>query len=218
MTLNNSKSISSVTEVSILGYRVGYGVMKTDPERLKPLHELPPPTSKKALQRAMGLFAYYAKWIPCFSDKIPSLKAVTTFPLDERCLNGFQLLKRCIGNGALQPVDKTQPFVVECDAFEVAISATLNQGGRPVAFMSRSLSGSELYYPAVEEVTAIIEAGKKMEPFSGGASFHVDHRPEICRIYVWQSQENESQTIRFNAGAWSDSMLALGVSTILLWN
>jgi len=150
---------------------MGYGVMKTDPERLKPLHELPPPTSKKALQRAMGLFAYYAKWIPCFSDKIPSLKAVTTFPLDERCLNGFQLLKRCIGNGALQPVDETQPFVVECHASEVAISATLSQGGRPVAFMSRSLSGSELHYPAVEEATVIIEAVRKWNHFLAGHRF-----------------------------------------------
>ena len=54
------------------------------------------------------------------------------------------------------------PFVVECDALDVAISATLNQGGRPVAFMSRSFQGSELHYPSVEEeATAIIEAVRK---------------------------------------------------------
>ena len=51
-------------EISILGYRVGYGTMKPDPERLKPLRELPPPATRKTLQRAMGLFAYYLKWIP----------------------------------------------------------------------------------------------------------------------------------------------------------
>ena len=44
----------------------------------------------------------------------------------------------------------------------MAVSATLNQDGRPVAFMSRSFSGSELAYLAVEkEATAIIEAVKR---------------------------------------------------------
>ena len=58
----------------------------------------------------------------------------------------------------LSAVDESVPFVVECDASDVAVSATLNQNGRPVAFMSRSLNKS----PAVEkEATAIIEAVRK---------------------------------------------------------
>ena len=62
--LNESTTISSVSEISVLGYRVGYGTMKPDPERLKPLRELPPPATMKALQLAMSLFAHYGKWIP----------------------------------------------------------------------------------------------------------------------------------------------------------
>ena len=44
----------------------------------------------------------------------------------------------------------------------LAVSATLNQGGRPVAFMSRTLQGSERHYPTFEkEATAVIEAVRK---------------------------------------------------------
>ena len=65
---------------------------------------------------------------------------------------------------AFRPIDEGIPFVVECDASETTLSATLNQGGRPVAFMSRILHASEMHYPPVEkEATAIIEAVQKWE-------------------------------------------------------
>ena len=51
---------------------------------------------------------------------------------------------------------------MECDTLEVAVSATLNQDGRPVAFMSHTLQGSEVGHPAVEkEALSIIEAVRK---------------------------------------------------------
>ena len=46
MSLNNDKTISYVTELAILGYCVGHGTIKPDPERLKVLLELPPPTHR----------------------------------------------------------------------------------------------------------------------------------------------------------------------------
>ena len=80
MTLNDSKTISSVSSINILGYCVGNGLIKPDQERLRPLWSLPPPCNFKSLKRVLGLFAYYAKWIPEFSDKIQRLKRVTSFP------------------------------------------------------------------------------------------------------------------------------------------
>ena len=149
-------------------------MIRTDPERLKPLLELPVPSSKRVLQSALGLFACYARWIPCFSDKIAKLKEVTTFPLNERCLGDFNLLKQCIRDASLHAFDENLPFVVECDASEVAISPTLNQSGLPIAFMSRSLSKNELHYPAVEkEATATIEEVRKWHHFIAGRHFTI---------------------------------------------
>ena len=157
-TLNNSKTINSVSSINILGYLVGNGIIKPDPERLHPLEQLPPPTNPKSLKHVLGL-AYYMKWIKEFSEKIKRLKEAKSFPLNDSQINDFQNLKKEIARAALRSIDENMPFVVECDASDVAILATLNQGGRPVAFMSRTLHGSELHYPAVEkEPTAIIEA------------------------------------------------------------
>ena len=164
MSLNDSKTVYGVTELNVLGYCVGNNQIKPDPERLRPLKEFPPPSSAKSLQRALGLFAYYSKWVPNFSDRIGRLKNAKTFPLNEEELADFESLKDAIGAATLQAIDETIPFTVECDASDIAVSATLNQNGRPVAFMSRSLQGSELAYPPVEkEATAIIEAVRKWE-------------------------------------------------------
>ena len=161
-TLNDSKTISSVPYINILGYCVGNSTIKPDPERLIPLQNLPPPNNQKALKRVLGLFAYYAKWIFQFSDKIQTLKQTTKFPLDDTVLNDSNALKKEIEKAVLLPIDENLPFVVECDAFDVAISATLNQSGRPVAFMSRTFQCSEVHYPAVEkEATAIVKAVRK---------------------------------------------------------
>ena len=164
MTLNESKTVYGVTELNMLGYCVGNNTIKPDPERLRPLLEMPAPMSHKSLQRILGMFAYYAKWIPRFSDRISELKSARSFPLKSSELLEFEGLKNSISKAALQTIDESLPFTVECDASDVAVSATLNQNGRPVAFMSRSLSGPELSYPAIEkEATAIIESVRKWE-------------------------------------------------------
>lgn len=164
LTLNESKTVHSVPSINVLGYCVGNGVIKPDQDRLKPLQDFPPPTNANALRRALGMFAYYAKWIPNFSDKIQPLTNTKTFPLASEALNAFNHLKEHLLTATLRSIDEDLPFVVECDASDVAVSAVLNQGGRPVAFMSRTLQGGEVHYPAVEkEATAIIEAVRKWE-------------------------------------------------------
>ena len=74
-------------------------------------------------------------------------------------MRAFEQLKKGLENAAFHTTDESLSFTVECDASDVAVSVTLHQRGRPVAFTSRTVSGPELHYPPVEkEATAIIEA------------------------------------------------------------
>ena len=113
----------------------------------------------------LGLFAYNAKWVTNYSDKIVRLKSVTSFPMSLEAVKHFKSLKQDIANASLQAIDENASFVVECDASYAAVSATLNQAERAAAFMSRTLRGSERRYPAVEEATAIVEAIRKWEHY-----------------------------------------------------
>ena len=63
------------------------------------------------------------------SDHIQPLVNANAFSLSKPALDAFKLLKKELEGAALQSIDESRPFVVECDASEVAISATLNQGG-----------------------------------------------------------------------------------------
>ena len=126
-----------------LGYVVGNGAVKPDPERMRALTEFPPPTGYKALRWVLGMFAYYAKWIDHFADKVRPLAETKTFPLSGDALNSFTLLKSELANVALHSIDELAPFVVDCDASDVAVSATLKQRGSPVAFMSRTLQAAK---------------------------------------------------------------------------
>ena len=97
------------------------------------------PNNKSALRRVLGMFACYARWIDSFATKVRPLADAKSFPLSQRAIKVFISLKSELRNSALQVIDELLPFVVECDASDVAVSATLNQGGRPNAFMSHTL-------------------------------------------------------------------------------
>ena len=85
-----------------------------------------------------------------------------SFPLSEAELRDIANITQDIERASLHAIDDTTPFVVECDASAVAVFATLNQGDRSVAYMSRTLQGSEPNYSAVEkEVLSIIEVVRK---------------------------------------------------------
>ena len=67
--------------------------------------------------------------------------------------DAFQRIKLEIEKSVVKTVDENS------DASSYVIAATLSQGGRPVAFFSRTLSASEQRHSAVEkEAAAIVES------------------------------------------------------------
>ena len=172
LILNDDKTVFSATSITLLGYTVSYQSIRPDQERLRPLLEMPPPSNLKAQKRIIGMFAYYSKFIENFSDKIFLLNRNNVFPVSKDVLEAFRALKLDLRDAALKSIDFNQEFVVETDASDYCIAATLNQEGRPVAFFSRTLSGSEIKHHAVEkEAAAIVESIREWRHFLIGRQF-----------------------------------------------
>lgn len=219
-TLNESKSVYAVTELDLLGYRVSHNTIKPDPERLQPLIDLPVPSTKRELKRCLGMFAYYARWIKDFSANIAPLSKVESFPLSSNAVSCFENLRKSLFSASLRCINDDEAFTVETDASDLAIGATLNQNGRPVAFMSRSLTKSERRYSAVEkEATGIIEAVRKWahflhaRPFTlitdqQAIAFMLDQRKRSkiknAKIQQWRVELGTFEyTIRYRPGAYN---------------
>lgn len=62
ITYNDSKSVFSTKRLPILGYVIENGeirLVRPDPDRLKPLREMPIPHDSRSLKRCLGMFSYY---------------------------------------------------------------------------------------------------------------------------------------------------------------
>ena len=199
LTFNEDKTIMSTTKISLLGFEVSKGQIKPDPDRLKPLKELKPPHDKKSQERLVGMFAYYSQWISKFSHKAYPLIHNEVFPLSEPVLECFEMLKKELERAVLVTFDPSQPMslVVETDASDLALAATLNQNGRPLAFFTRTLKESEKHQPPVErEACAVIEALRKWKHFLIGTHFTLvtDNEP-IAFMYGSHSKKIKNDKI-----------------------
>lgn len=172
LTLNEDKTVSSVRELKILGYLVSHNSIKPDPERLKPLLEMPVPNDPASLQRILGFFAYYARWVEKFSQRVGPLARNVQFPLSPDCVAAFNDIKQAIAGSCVICPNKHDPLVLESDASDFALAASLSQNGKPVAFFSRSLKLHERKHASVEkEACAIVEACRKWSHYLSGRRF-----------------------------------------------
>ena len=187
LTLNEDKSVFSKTSIDFLGYNISQGLLRPDAERLRPLRELPVPQNKTSLRRVLGLFSYYSQWIPKFSDKIRPLITANSFSLDPESIKTFENFKEEIEKALLRSVDEKIPLVVETDASDTAIAATLNLFTHTYDYRTKTFfrrKGGLCNSRISQKVVTL--------PIS--ATFCDSHRSTSCEFHVrckktWKNQE-----------------------------
>ncbi|KAK2899769.1 hypothetical protein Q8A73_012898 [Channa argus] len=146
-----------VSTVSFLGFLIGEGEVKPDPEKTRAVTEWPRPGTRKQLQRFLGFANFYRRFIKNYSTiAVPWTKLtspIAPFRWTEKAEGVFtQLKEQFTSPPILSQPDTSHEFVVEVDASEVGVGAVLSQRSegdqklRPCAFFSRELSPAERNY------------------------------------------------------------------------
>ena len=203
-TFNNDKCFYKQTSIDFLGFTISDGIIRPDAERLRPLREYPLPMDSDSLRRAVGLLSYYSQWISKFSDRIRPLASSTSFPLGREAEIAFRELKAEIEAAVLWTIDEGEPLVIETDASDFCLAATLNQSGRPVAFFSRTLLKTERQHSSIEkEAAAIVEAIRKWRHYLTGRHFTLVMDQRSVSFMFDRCKYGKIKNDKSNGGVWS---------------
>ena len=169
MTLNFKKSVFAQTELVYLGYLVSADGMKPNPRKVSAVQDFKAPTNVADLRTFLGMTSYFRKFILNYARVAKPLNELVRKGTGKRRdqtqiiqswgeeeQNAFDKLKRALtSETTLHFPDLRKPFVLECDASDVAIGAVLlqrddNNNLRPVEYASRLLSPRETRYSVTE--------------------------------------------------------------------
>jgi transposase InsO family protein len=221
-------------EVSFLGHIVSEEGIRPQPGKLRAIQEWPVPSNRDEVIRFLGLCGFYRRYIRDYAQISAPLfdTKEDDFVWDKTCQDAFEKLKVVMSEHVtLKLPDPNEPFIVTCDASNVAVGFVLEQivhagQRRPVAFGSRKLNKAEKNYSTTErECLAVMEALKAYRPYLLGREFtiYTDHQalkwlltrsnPDNSRLWRWAHKMSEySFTVFHKPG--KDNVVADALSRI----
>ncbi|GBP97607.1 Retrovirus-related Pol polyprotein from transposon gypsy [Eumeta japonica] len=196
LRISIEKSKFFQTEVEYLGHVVKHGKICTNPEKVEAIEKLPIPENLKELRGFLGMTGYYRKFVKNYASIAKPLtihlrgengavtrnqSKKTKITLDQPAIDAFNKLKKCLKEQVeLQQPKVDKPFEITTDASNIALGAVLSQQGKPIAFISRTLTSTEENYSTNEkELLAIIWALQKLRNYVYGSpdlTIFTDHQ------------------------------------------
>ena len=156
-----------------------------DPEKVQAIVSLSVPTDVKELQSFLGMITYLAPFVPQLSEHTAPLRQLlkkdSEYQWHPEHQQAFANIKNLIcAAGTLSYFDPSKPTVIQVDASQVALGATLTQQGKPIAYASKSLTESEQRYANIErEMLACVFGAERFHTYIFEKEFTIesDHRP-----------------------------------------
>nr|VZH98655.1 unnamed protein product [Spirometra erinaceieuropaei] len=190
VVINPSKCVLGVPSLDFLGHHIDAQGLRPLSSKVEAIRDFPPPTSKRQLQRFLGMVNFYRRFLPNCADLMLPLTNLLSGPkgpleLRGHALTAFERIKTSLADATLltHPAPEA-PLSLMVDASTVAVGAVLqqhiNNSTRPLAFFSKKLSPAETRYSTFgRELLAIYLAVKHFRHFLEGREFTIftDHKP-----------------------------------------
>ena len=175
--LNEAKCKRAMKQLTVLGTVINGSEARPDPERTAVITQLAPPRNVKEVRSLLGMVEFYGRFIPHLSSLKEPLTELTRagrqFVWKKEQEDAFKKLKRALcSNAVLRIYDPELQVILRCDASPTGIGAVLEQEGRPVLFVSKTLSPAERNYAQIErEALAITWAVRRLHKYLVGRKF-----------------------------------------------
>ncbi|KAH9266404.1 hypothetical protein BASA83_010647 [Batrachochytrium salamandrivorans] len=158
-------------KIKYLGYIISPNGTSMDPSKISAVQDWPTPKKVRELQVFLGFTNFYRALVSGYSDitchLTKLLKKDVPFSWGSEQETSFKKLKDAFARpGFLAHPNDEQPFILETDASDFAISGVLHQHDqtntlRPVAFYSRQMNNAERNYDIYDkELLAVVESFK----------------------------------------------------------
>ena len=188
--LNYNKCTVSSKNCSFFGNIYTPQGVTPDPKKVQAIKQMQAPSMKQELQSFIGMVNYLSQFIPSMSELTTPLRKLLKrdilFQWTESHEEAFRKLKDSISSDVcLQYFDPAKPVRLQVDASKVGLGAVLIQNdpigkGKPIAFVSKSLTPVETRYANIEhEMLAVVFGCMKFHHYLYGRRFicESDHKP-----------------------------------------